>query len=89
MVYLPNEFVTHVENCKYELSYIDSIQEKKDGGKQSRSINYEKMMRNLIKIRQEIEEQIKLTSYVKEEADHKNLKKKLEKDLKKIMKIIS
>ena len=51
MVYLPNEFVTHVENCKYELSYIDSIQEKKDGGKQSRSINYEKMMRNLIKIR--------------------------------------
>ena len=47
------------------------------------------MMKNLLKIRQEIEAQIRLIITSKEEVDRATLKKKLEKDLKKVSKIIS
>ena len=47
------------------------------------------MMRNLFKIREEIEQQIQLIMHSKEEIDRAKLKKKLEKDLKKVIKVIN
>lgn len=51
-------------------------------------MNHDKLMRNLLKIREEIEEQIKLIAQSREQIDRGKLKNKLEKDLKKVMKVI-
>ena len=53
------------------------------------SINYDKMMKNLLKIREEIEQQIYMISATREDLDRTNLRRKLEKDLKTVMKVIT
>jgi hypothetical protein len=53
------------------------------------SINYDKMMKNLLKIREEIEQQIYMISATREDLDRTNLRRKLEKDLKAVMKVIT
>jgi hypothetical protein len=47
------------------------------------------MMKNLLRIREEIEQQIRLVVSSKEEVDRTSIRKTLEKDLKRVMKVIS
>lgn len=86
----PNQFITHTEQCKYELDYVDDEKESaRNNSVQMTELNYSKMMRNLLKIKEEIETQINMISSIKEEIERVSLKKKLEKDLKKVIKVIS
>lgn len=52
----PNEFVNHAEKCKYELEYLESEGRgaSKIGQSKVVELNYDKLMRNLVKIREEI-----------------------------------
>ncbi len=75
----PNEFVGHAEMCKYELDLGVKDENFLPNNNVSNFIenNYSKMMRNLLKIREEIEQQINLISVSKEEIDRAKIKRKL------------